>query len=531
MNRIYERVLHKSGSSNKKRRQKNDSSEENCLPKKRRKGKPKPTVQPVGEMARREEERLEKLVLGDVTDLLHHDDSEVPSFSCTSAMEDSGVEEGDSDSSPQMSDTLASPEREPAWQDEEDLNICVSEAMSAQGRKVPEILSGGSGSDPYTRILKHKYEARMGTPSWANLGHRSAKKSGSSDDDSDDELLQHCGNFLSNRSSVLRKGSIEVKRVCDLNRDTYTEGPVIKAVEFHPSSSVALVAGLSGIASLFDVNGKKNTKLHSVQFERYPILCAHFVPSGEQFVIGSRHHGFFYNYDMMVCRSIRAVPNSGLGITNTKNFKLSPDGRLIAVCGRFGNIHLLTANTLEGVGLLKMNSDVSAIAFDSDGSRLFSHGEGGEVHVWDIGTRRCLGRFTDDGCIWGSSLAVAPGGRFLACGARSGVVNVYETAGLLSAANRAPRPTKILLNLTTSATTVKFNASSELLGMASDDKDNAFRLVHFPSMTVFSNFPGSSQPHLARPQCLDFSPNSGYLAIGNNKGAALLYRLKHYGNY
>lgn len=48
--------------------------------------------------------------------------------------------------------------------------------------------------------------------------------------------------------------------------------------------------------------------------------------------------------------------------------------------------------------------------------------------------------------------------------------------------------------------------------------------VHFPSMTVFKNFPSSTQSVLARPQCLDFSPGSGYLAVGNNKGTALLYR-------
>jgi hypothetical protein len=66
--------------------------------------------------------RLEKLVLGDGSDLLN-DESQVPSCSQTSAMEDSGVEEGTCDSSPQMSDTLASPEREPAWQDDDDVNI------------------------------------------------------------------------------------------------------------------------------------------------------------------------------------------------------------------------------------------------------------------------------------------------------------------------------------------------------------------------------------------------------------------------
>lgn len=104
----------------------------------------------------------------------------------------------------------------------------------------------------------------------------------------------------------------------DLNHDTYTEGSVIKAVQFHPSAAVALVAGLSGVASLFQVDGKNNTKLHSVQFDRYPIRCARFVPSGEQFIVGSQHHGFFHNYDMMTCQNIRAIPSQGLGITNTK---------------------------------------------------------------------------------------------------------------------------------------------------------------------------------------------------------------------
>jgi hypothetical protein len=66
--------------------------------------------------------RLEKLVLGDSSDLLN-DESKVQSCSQTFAMEDLGVEEGTCDSSPQMSDTLASPQREPVWQDDEDVNI------------------------------------------------------------------------------------------------------------------------------------------------------------------------------------------------------------------------------------------------------------------------------------------------------------------------------------------------------------------------------------------------------------------------
>lgn len=53
---------------------------------------------------------------------------------------------------------------------------------------------------------------------------------------------------------------------------------------------------------------------------------------------------------------------------------MSPDGRLMAVCGRFGNIHLLTTRTKEWVGTMKVNGEVKAVAFNSNGSRLFSHG-------------------------------------------------------------------------------------------------------------------------------------------------------------
>lgn len=53
---------------------------------------------------------------------------------------------------------------------------------------------------------------------------------------------------------------------------------------------------------------------------------------------------------------------------------MSPDGRLIAALGRFGHIHLITAQSKEWLGSLKMNADVKSICFNKDGSRLYSHG-------------------------------------------------------------------------------------------------------------------------------------------------------------
>lgn len=47
--------------------------------------------------------------------------------------------------------------------------------------------------------------------------------------------------------------------------------------------------------------------------------------------------------------------------------------------------------------------------------------------------------------------------------------------------------------------------------------------LHLPSLTVFSNWPTSRTP-LRYVNAFDFSPNSGYLSIGNDRGKALLYR-------
>lgn len=63
--------------------------------------------------------------------------------------------------------------------------------------------------------------------------------------------------------------------------------------------------------------------------------------------------------------------------------------------------------------------------------------------------------------------------------------------------------------------------------MASRMKRDALRLVHVPSLSVYANWPTSRTP-LHYVHSLDFSPGGGFLAVGNARGRALLYRLHHY---
>ncbi|MEQ2307550.1 hypothetical protein AMECASPLE_019436, partial [Ameca splendens] len=195
----------------------------------------------------------------------------------------------------------------------------------------------------------------------------------------------------------------------------------------------------------------------------------------------------------------------------------------------FSWISASSVQTNEVVCSMKINGDVSGVAFSRDGSKVFVNSEEGEVYVWDTRSSRCLHRFTDDGCVKGTSIAASLNGRYLACGSQAGVVNIYSQEACLNSSN--PKPLRAVMNLLTSATSLRFNPTSEILAIASRVEDEAVRLVHLSSLTVFSNFPIAKRKVAYRASCLDFSPHSGFFSLANNKGHAPLFRLLHYKDF
>jgi len=161
------------------------------------------------------------------------------------------------------------------------------------------------------------------------------------------------------------------------------------------------------------------------------------------------------------------------------------------------------------------------------------------VYTWDLRSQRCLHQQRDEGVVSCTSLALSPDGSYLATGDSMGVVNIYSRpAGLLapldvgqgvSAGSQlaTPTPLKTLMNLTTAVDSLSFSHDSQVLMMGSRLKKESLRLVHMPSLTVYSNWPTSRSP-LHYVHCAAFSPHSGFLGIGNAKGRVLLYRVHHY---
>ena len=65
---------------------------------------------------------------------------------------------------------------------------------------------------------------------------------------------QTATNLLVKDSTFLAKNILKVNRVKDVNKESRAEGAVIKSIEFHKKQNVALVAGNSGVATLFQAS-------------------------------------------------------------------------------------------------------------------------------------------------------------------------------------------------------------------------------------------------------------------------------------
>ncbi|KAG7209972.1 hypothetical protein KM043_011561 [Ampulex compressa] len=475
-----------------------------------------------------EEARLEKIVFGDPSDII----SNLPDVEGKTKVKEDEVKVQNSElavtevidvhseideNNVEIQNSELQNTKKPAWVDEDDIKYSVNIAVKAQNRRLP----GERPEELYTQLLENKYKQLVGTPKWAELDRESDNQFNDSD-----EILKHSCHLEQPKKKLLPKNLIDIKALTAINKQTHTEGPIISSLEFHPSSTVALVAGTSGILSIFQVDGIENNKLHSMQYKKFPITCAKFLKDGTEILVGSQYHPHCHSYNLISGKTYRIpLPH---GITNMKKYEVSPDGKILALCGQSGEIFLLSSSSKELLGVLKMNTKCKTMAFMPDSKTLITHGESNEMYVWDVQSRTCINRAIDDGCLSCASITISPSGQFLATGSKQGVVNIYDTKKVLN--SKVPQPIKIIMNLVTSITALKFNPASEILAMASDKQPNAFRMVHIPTFKVFSNFP-TFQTKLSIPKALDFSPGNGYLGITNNSGSALLYRLKHYGNY
>lgn len=396
--------------------------------------------------------------------------------------------------------------KRPVWQDEDD--------ESSDDDDLTE-----NNKTPYKRRKFDKgqrsreLQKLSGEPDWVK-GPRDS-------DSSDDELAKTSTKFLQKDTGRLQENVLVIKRLKDLNRSTYTEKR-ISSVIFHPTSTVAICTGENGIANIYTVDGKKNEKLHSVAFENFEITCAGLFDGQELIIGGKKPH--FFTYDLLSGKSRKVVLPKN--VTKLKKFVLSPCGKFMAVVGRFGEVHLFSTKSKELIQTFKQEYFSSALDFTKDSKQIFSHSVSNEVSIMDISGGKICHKWIDEGCINGTTLSITD--TLIATGSKQGVVNIYDLNHVQK--TQYPVAKKAITNLTTKISATVFNSSGEIMAMCSEDVSEAARMIHFPSLTAFNNFPGNLS-RFGHPKVMAFSPMGGFFAVGNRNRTVALYRLKHYNNY
>ncbi|CAG2183262.1 unnamed protein product, partial [Oppiella nova] len=150
------------------------------------------------------------------------------------------------------------------WSDSDDY-IDVSDAMK-DCRKLPKRVAK---EDKYKDYLENKFNDLYKTPKWAQM----ADKDKSSDDSDSDEDVDQTAQRFKARPQGLDKRFLAFKKCTHLTNDHKMKSS-LNCVEFHPTSTVAMVSAPNGTVRLFQVDGKINARIQSIQFKDFMIETA-----------------------------------------------------------------------------------------------------------------------------------------------------------------------------------------------------------------------------------------------------------------
>jgi U3 small nucleolar RNA-associated protein 18 len=414
------------------------------------------------------------------------------------------------------------PESDAAWEDSDD-DIEVEQEKQVESSK--------SSSNKYAELLRERFLNRRRNrvdPSWAMTTEevqRKKQKGFDLDDEGEEQLdlFRSTASLVqSNRESALDDESIQLVRLKDANAQKFSKG-VIQSTEFHPNGRTLLTASLDKSLNLFDIDGVNNFKRTSVLFEDLPIWNAKFEPvSGNQIYVCGRKK-FFYSFDVQSETTSKIPYIKGRAEDSLSNMSVSPDGKLIAFIVRSGVVVLVSTVTMQNVGSVKINEIAISACFSPDGKNIYVTGSEGIIYAFDVRSRRCLFKFSDEGCIHGTAISMSPDSQYIASGSNSGVVNLYSVNSLPNEC----KPVKALMNLTTQIKSLAFNHDSQLMAFWSEKTKQSIRILHVPSRRVYRNWPKEFL-NLRFVNCASFSPDSRYLAVGNDRGRTLLFRVQRY---
>ncbi|KAH8826805.1 WD40-repeat-containing domain protein [Flagelloscypha sp. PMI_526] len=430
----------------------------------------------------------------------------------------------------------------------------------------------------YEKRLRERFVSmNPSASSWADKARQRVRTE--AEENEDKLLLNSTAGILRSSSTkdkiLLKSGFLDVQRLRDPNllvsklREEGKGGNgEIKSLAFHPSDKVPVlcVASADRRVRLFNVGPS-------------PLFTP---PTGSSLLLTSPSRPYWWIWDLekgsitkrdlnlssytdlssavdrRTTNKKRRVPGGG----GTLNPSFSSSGSVLACSSNNNNVHLVDwERTKTGViGGFKCTGSGSGTikslhwvpkSFVPSSSSVLGAGDAGreenlavltstcQLYIYDVSYMSrplCVRKWTGGGAAgaggWTSSTttsAVGPG--LFAVGTNSGYVDMYSSSSSFSTDDETtPKLVKSIANLRTPVSSVKFNHDGQLLAMASrDGGKKAWRLVHTPTLTTYTNFPSPNNPPMSGGvTCFEFSPKDEMLAAGDEKGRVAMWRVGGY---
>jgi U3 small nucleolar RNA-associated protein 18 len=346
------------------------------------------------------------------------------------------------------------------------------------------------------------------------------------ENENDIEKLLKSNQLLLNNKKILN--SINISNVSQFsNNINYQHKSIITSINFHPNiynifATTGLDKNLKILKIEKQINDYKLNLINNINSVDMPIFSSNFINDEEIIFTGRRKHYFIYNINSNKLNKFNGtLSTSDNKIKSLEKCFVNIPNNIYAFGDNFGNLLLYDSKNKLFKYDIKVPSTINSICFDN--IYIYIIGDQSELFIYDSRKyRKCIGKINDYGNFYTNCMDITNDYMYLATGSKNGYVNLYKVDDIRNSNNENVEPIKIFKNLITSVDYIRFNKYSNLLGMSSKWKKDAFRLVNLENMKVYQNFP-SFKDHFKYPFCFDFNSKNNFLSIGNDEGKSFLF--------